>query len=175
MHRETGSLWLLRSSSFSAARRRKQNLAVEVDPNLRTLLGSEPSCMLHGGQPSWTLLPPAIAAAVGVPAGRRHGPLGGRCAVSPICYAPCLPSAPPSVPRSSRCMHCPSSRPAWTWTAGSRAPWACSDAVGKARPLSWPYVSKTGLSAISAFPCALMALCLSAAFCLHGSASCILP
>ena len=78
-------MWLLRSSSFSAARRRKQNLAVEVDPNLRTLPGSEPSCMLHGGQPSWTLLPPAIAAAVGVPAGRRHGPLGGRCAASPIC------------------------------------------------------------------------------------------
>ena len=45
-----------------------------MDPNLRTLPGSEPSCMLHGGQPSWTLLPPAIAAAVGVPAGRRHGP-----------------------------------------------------------------------------------------------------
>jgi hypothetical protein len=45
--------------------------------------------------------------------------------------APRLPSAPPSVPRSSRCMHCPSSRPAWTWTAGFRAPWACSDAVGK--------------------------------------------
>ena len=39
--------------------------------------------------------------------------------------APRLPSAPPSVPRSSRCMHCPGSRPAWTWTAGSRAPWAC--------------------------------------------------
>ena len=27
---------------------------------------------------------------------------------------PCLPSAPPSVPRSSRCMHGPGSRPAWT-------------------------------------------------------------
>jgi hypothetical protein len=85
---------------------------------------------------------------------------------------PCLLSAPPSVPRSSRCMHCPGSRPAWTWTAGFRAPWACSDAVGKARPLGRPYVSKTGLSAISAFPRALMALCLSAASCLHGSASC---
>ncbi len=69
----------------------------------------------------------------------------------------------------------PAAVPAWTWTAESRAPWACSDAVGKARPLSWPYVSKTGLSAISAFPRALMALCLSAAFCLHGSVSCILP
>ena len=41
--------------------------------------------------------------------------------------------------------------------------------------LGRPYVSSTGHSSISAFSRALMALCLSAASCLHGSASCILP
>ena len=42
--------------------------------------------MLHGGSAILDAsAPPVIAAAASVPAGRRYGLLGGRCAVSPIC------------------------------------------------------------------------------------------
>lgn len=101
-----------------------------------------------------------------LPAGAM-APSEGSCAVSPICSF----IRPQKLP-----MHALSQEQA-RLDMDCRIPgsWACSDAVGKARPLGRPHVSKTGLSAISAFSRALIALCLSAAFCLHSRASCILP
>ncbi len=112
--------------------------------------------MLHGGQPSQALLPPVIAAAVDVPAGRRHGPLGGRCAVSPICpfiRPQKLPMHALSQQQARLDMDCriPGSlglsrqaRAAW-WAPRSEHAQMSS---GRSSPLSWSYVSSTSLSSI---------------------------